>query len=39
VPDLLTLAGVVIPGTFAVQMDATLVDVALGIAAGSAWRR
>jgi hypothetical protein len=36
VPDLLKLAGVVILGTFAVQMDATMVDVALGVAGGSA---
>jgi hypothetical protein len=36
VPGLLKLAGMVIPGTFAVQMDATMVDAALDVAGRSA---
>jgi hypothetical protein len=36
VPDLLKLAGVVILGTFAVRMDATMVDVALNVVGRSA---
>jgi len=38
VPDLFKLAGVVILGTFAVQMHATMVDVALDVVGRSALR-
>jgi len=38
VPDLFKLAGVVILGTFAVQMDATIDNVALDVAGRSARR-
>jgi len=38
VPDLLKLAGVVILGTFAVEMDTTMADVALDVVGGSALR-